>query len=632
MPRKSLLRRAVVAFGLVVACAPGLVSAGPPITGSTSFRVEVGEFEIVDMDGGQRVRAEGFGVMGESGKPDLPGKIFALAVPPGAEVISVGVEPVEAVTLDGSYQILPTPLRRVLGEEDPAVAEAWLTEWQQTRDAAYASDRPYPENPAVVVGVGAFRRYQLVEVRVAPFRYKPTDGTLGYYPELTIRIDYSLPDNESPQASWSSPRLDKKARQIVANYSEVRAWYPDEAQPPDQETHDLVIITTAALVDAVQPLVDHELLKGRSPAVVTVESIEAAHTAPDRAAAIRVFLRSVYGSTAWGVEDVLLVGDPAQVPMRECCLDLGYGNPRTDFYYAELSDSDADSWDSDGDGCYGEENDTLDLYSEVNVGRIPWSDPVVVDRVCRKSGAYERNTDPNYKRNILVMGSYFWADTDTAHLMEAKLDQSWMSGWTVTRLYEQNADYWSSFACDLPLDHGASISTWSADTFGFVNWAGHGSPTSAHILGGSGQAFIQTSDCLLLDDDHPAIVWSDSCSTANPAHQNLAREFIGLGAVGFVGSTAVALGAPAWTNPMDGSSQSCDYWFTTKVTSHEMTQGEAHQFALLNNYVNGLWSLPKYEIYEWTLHGSPTLGMAEVTFLGEIFIDGFESGDLLRWN
>jgi len=622
-----------VVFGVLSACVVGLAGAAPTGgPGSVSYRVDLGDFEVVAVEGGHRVRAEGFGVIGESGKPDLPGKIFAVAVPPGAEVVRVSVDPGEVVTLDGSYQVLPMPLRRVIGEEDPEVAAAWLEEWRQARDATYGSDRAYPEEPATLVGEGAYRRYQIVDVRVAPFRYHPISSSLESFPSLTIRVEYTMPETPVPAVVDFVPRLEERAREIVANYDQAQVWYPETPAAPDQGSHDLVIITTEALSDAVRPLVDHEACKGRSPEVVTVEWIESVITAADRAAAIRSFLRTVYLSSAWGVEDVLLVGDPADVPMRECCYDLGYGNPRTDFYFAELSESDADSWDSDGDGCYGEEfDDDLDLYSEVNVGRIPWSDPVVVERVCRKSASYEHNTDPGYKRNILVMGSFFWPDTDTAHLMEAKLDQPWMSDWTATRLYEQNADHYSTFACDHPLDHSHSISAWNADTFGFVNWAGHGSPVSAHILGKFGEAFVDTSDCALLDDDYPAIVWSDSCSTANPAYANLAREMIGHGAVGFVGSTAVALGAPAWTSPTDGSSQSCDYWFTTKVTSGEMTQGEAHQWALLKNYIDGLWSLPRYEIYEWTLHGNPNLGMAVLGPPVCIFIDSFETGDTTAW-
>ena len=276
--------------------------------------------------------------------------------------------------------------------------------------------------------------------------------------------------------------------------------------------------------------------------------------------------------------------------------------------------------------------DEVDLYSEVNVGRIPWSTAETVHHICTKSVAYEIDDDPAYKRNILVLGAFFWDDTDTAILMEAKLGEPWMSNWTATRMYEDNADYISDYACDYPLNHANAVAAWSSGTYAFVNWAGHGSPTSAHILGESMPAFIQTSDCTLLDDEHPSIVWSDSCSTANPAYANLAREMLRQGAVGFVGATAVAGGAPNWQGPGDGSSQSCDYWFTVKVTSGEMTQGEAHQWALRKLYIDGLWSWPHYEVFEWTLHGNPGLALRELTYQGTIFMDGFESGHTSAWS
>jgi hypothetical protein len=105
---------------------------------------------------------------------------------------------------------------------------------------------------------------------------------------------------------------------------------------------------------------------------------------------------------------------------------------------------------------------------------------------------------------------------------------------------------------------------------------------------------------------------------------------LGQGAVGYVGSTAAALGSWEWQGPEDGSSQTCDYWFTSKVTSGEMTQGEAHQWALRKLYIDGLWAYPRYEMFEWTLHGNPNLSMGDVELSG-LFLDGFESGDSSTW-
>jgi hypothetical protein len=178
--------------------------------------------------------------------------------------------------------------------------------------------------------------------------------------------------------------------------------------------------------------------------------------------------------------------------MRRCWQDLGYGMPETDLYYAELSKPDNQSWDADGDHRWGESSDPIDFYSEVIVGRIPWSSPADVLHICEKSVAYEQNNDPAFKKNILLLGAFFWPDTDCAVLMETKVDQPWMSDWTMTRMYEQN---YSSYPMDYNLTFNNVRSVWSSGTFAFVDWAGHGSPTSSHIYYSGGGAFVSNSTC-----------------------------------------------------------------------------------------------------------------------------------------
>ncbi|MCK4657834.1 MAG: hypothetical protein KAT85_12400, partial [candidate division Zixibacteria bacterium] len=268
------------------------------------------------------------------------------------------------------------------------------------------------------------------------------------------------------------------------------------------------------------------------------------------------------------------------------------------------------SWDADQDHRWGENSDPVDFYPEVQVGRIPWSDPSTVLAICEKSVAYEQNSDPSFKKNILLLGAYFWEDTDNAVMMEAKVDQPWMSDWTMTRMYEQNIHYWSTFACDYPLLKGNVMSVWPSGRYAFVNWAGHGSPTSTHILGLDSPAFISSSDCSQLNDSLPAIIFADACSNSDTDYLNIGQAMLGQGAVAFVGATKVAYGCPGWTGPDDGSSQSLDYFFTTCVTSGDYTVGEALQWALKEMYTRGLWNSTRYEIFEWSsLWGNPDLGL-----------------------
>jgi hypothetical protein len=587
----------------------------------TQVTISAGAYRIEDTAQGQRVDMDGFGSLLVPGKPVLPSKIFAIAVPPAAEVLSVRYDAGEAVALPGTYDIAPTPLPRVIGDEDP-ILYAWDQQrFDENHAAVYGSEDPYPVDVVEFVRTAGYRKYNLVDVRVTPFTYRPLSGELAYHPDVTVYVDYVLDDTRAAIAD-NLPRTEKTAQAIVLNYDQAQDWYPQQARSA-RGLHDFVIITLDSLTSSVAPLVSWETYKGRTVEVVTTTWINANYTGWDLAERMRNFLRDKYPSDQWGVEDVLLVGHYDNVPMRRTAQDLGYGQPETDFYYAELSNPDSTSWDADGDHQYGENTDPIDFYTEVNVGRIPWSTPSTVLSICEKSVAYEQNDNPAYKKNILLLGAYFWADTDNAVLMETKINQPWMSDWTMTRMYEKNVDYSSTYACDYELLHANVMAVWPTGTFAFVNWAGHGSPTSTHILGLGAPAFISSADCPSLNDEYPAIIFADACSNSDTDNLNIGQAMLQQGGVGFVGATKVALGCPGWNSPYDGSSQSLDYFFTTCVTSGDYTQGQAHQWALREMYTNGLWSDTRYETFEWgALWGNPNLGMGPLPLLNVSLPDG----------
>jgi hypothetical protein len=407
----------------------------------------------------------------------------------------------------------------------------------------------------------------------------------------------------------SLARTEQVAEEIIINYEQVKNWYP-KGTIAGGGLHDYVIITLDSLTSSVTPLVDWEATKGRTVEVVTTSWINSNYNGYDLAEKMRNFLREKYPSEEWGIEDVLLVGHYDDVPMRLCWQDLNYGKPETDLYYAELSHPDDESWDADENHRWGEDSDPIDFYSEVNVGRIPWSDPATVLSICEKSVAYEQNNDPSFKKNILLLGAFFWPDTDCAVLMETKVDQPWMSDWMMTRMYEQGN---SSYAMDYNLKYSNVKSVWSSGKYSFVNWAGHGSPHSSHIWYTTGEAFVSTDMCPYLNDDYPSIIFADACSNSDTDYLNIGQAMLKQGGVGFLGATRVALGRGGWSNPNHGSSQSFDYYFTTAVTSGDYTQGQAHQWALREMYTKGLWYYVYYEMFEWgAFWGNPDLGMAPV--------------------
>jgi hypothetical protein len=589
--------------------------------------IPFGTYDIVVKGGGHALFAENYGSLLVPGKPKLPSKIFSMAIPPGAKFVDLTFDSGGPVVLDGTFDILPTPLPRVIGDERADLYAQAKQGYDDNFDAVYTSDEPYPTVPVEFVRTAGYRKYNLVDIRVTPFAYRPLSGQLLHYPDISVEVVYDMPARPPEPMTDHLERTERIARQIVLNYDRAAEWYPHQ-ETKGRSLHDFVVITTESLTSSVQPLVDWETSKGRIVEVVTTSWIDSNYTGYDQAERIRNFLRDKYPSGEWGIEHVLIVGHYDTVPMRRTAQDLGYGAPETDFYYAELSLPDSASWDADGDHQWGEDSDPIDFYSEVNVGRIPWSASATVLAICEKTVAYEQNNDPGFKNNILLLGAFFWNDdpnprTDNAALMEAKVDPSWMDDWTMTRMYEKNSDCWSFYDCDYPLTHSNVMSVWPNEQFAFVNWAGHGSPTSSHIYGEGAPAFISSSDCASLNDDYPAIIFADACSNSDTDHTNIGQAMIEQGAVGFVGATKVALGCPAWTDPSDGSSQSMDYFFTTYVTSGDYSQGEAHQQALRDMYVDGLWSYVEYEMFEWgSLWGNPDLALTYAPTLTILLPEG----------
>ena len=579
-------------------------------TQQVSVTIPISEMEIYRKDNTIEIALQEYGHNLIPGYPDLPSRIFSIALPPGAvyESYSYAIKTAEKIPDDITVQ--PVQVPRIIGDENPDLLKVEQQKYEKNYNDIYSSDTPFPNQVVEFVRTAGYRKYNLVDFRVTPFEYHPKSKELFSISDIEVTVEYIIEQQEVPRQDYID-HFEQNAQEIILNYDEAQQWYPLN-QLKGRGLHDFVIITLDSLVTSVQPLVNWETDKGRNVEVVTTTWISSTYSGYDLAEKIRNFLRDKYPSDQWGIEDVLLVGHYDNVPMRRTHQDLGYGEPETDFYYAELSLSDSQSWDADGDHQYGEDSDPIDFYAEVYVGRIPWSSPSTVQHICEKSVAYEQNNDPSFKKNILLLGAFFWDNdpnprTDNAVLMEAKVDQPWMSDWTMTRMYEQG---YSTFPMDYDLTRTNVVNVWSSGSYAFVNWAGHGSPTACYRYHPS-TAFIDSSDCSQLNDEYPAIIFANACSNSDTDHLNIGQAMMQQGAVGFVGATKVALGCPGWDNPYDGSSQSMDYFFTIRVTSGDYTIGAAHQLTLQDMYTYGLWSYNKYETFEWgALWGNPNLAMA----------------------
>ncbi|MCX6671530.1 MAG: C25 family cysteine peptidase, partial [Euryarchaeota archaeon] len=323
-------------------------------SGAITVTIPIGSYRFVEEEQGYEVRIENFGRLLIPGKPNLPSKIFSIAIPPGAEVQDVTFEAGNDIVLPGEYKITPTSLPRVIGPQDSALNARDQQQYEQNYKSVYGQDSPYPQSIGEVIGTGGYRKYNLVDMRITPFIYYPLSGKLLYHPDITVTVQYAFPKGFSAQDIMidNLPSTEQTAKEIILNYDQAKNWYPNG--PVGREQADYVIITLDSLTSSVTSLVDWETAKGRTVNVVTTSWISSNYDGYDLAAKMRAFLIEKYPSSAWGIMDVCLIGGYDDVPMRRTAQDDGYGQPETDYYYAELSLPDDQSWDADEDHQYGE--------------------------------------------------------------------------------------------------------------------------------------------------------------------------------------------------------------------------------------------------------------------------------------
>ena len=599
-----------------------------------SVTLNAGDFRIEDTEEGlQTIQMVNFGSLLVPGKPMLPVKVFMIALPPGAEVISVDISRNSGIELPGTYKIEPAPPIAPCHKNSP-VPMGSHNDWQENYESTYSSDASYPEQVGKYLGTGQLRKYKFARVAFFPFIYHPKSGRLFYYRNCEVTIYYSLSANGQAntmdlQQMLSDRVADERASQLFVNYNEAQYWYTPQRINPARQTYDYVIITTDALQDSISYLVAWKQYLGYSVNVVTTAWITNNYTGIDMQEKIRNFLIDKY--ITWEIYYVLLVGNIDVIPMRYCYPNPNDHDPNsefctpTDYYYADLTGD----WDSDGDGFYGEYGqDSVDFFPEVIVGRIPWNSEL--RGISHKLVRFEQDTG-TWKSNALLLGAiYFYENedypgfpkTDAAELMEEMIADI-LGGWTYTKMYETEGLRPCIYPCDIALTQSNVVSNWSANAYGIVNWGGHGASNrvSRHLwLWDDGDSipepleliripFFQNENVSYLNDSHPSINFCCSCNNAWPEENNLARKLIRHGSAGIAACTRPSYITVGWDDENDGGLVSTDYYFFHYLINQNEKIGDALFAAQVFYYNNFFWwdYISQHNIFCLNLYGEPSL-------------------------
>jgi len=422
------------------------------------------------------------------------------------------------------------------------------------------------------------------------------------------------------------------------------------------QTYDYVIITDDDLINPITSsgFIEWKESIGFNVKIVSINDNEiTSQSGIDLAEQIRNFLRQYYSE--WGINYVLIVGNYEKIPMRYCypdpdnhrfdVFDYTAGEVPTDYYYADLSSEDSKSWDSDGDGYYGEfGQDEPDFEPEVAVGRIPTNNAARITYTLEKTIGFEQDTG-DWKTNALNAGAFFYFTNQNRNNHPAMdgadlsyyIEQDLMDGWTISHYSEQEgletSDYdWSA------LNENSFISDWRNGQYSVVNWQGHGwTDRVAHCIWSTDDGddvpedseitwpdFINTNSDL--DDDYPSIVTAVSCYVGCPeiySNSNLGIDLLtnpSIGsAVGVIASARSPYGTIEWdplSNP--GGSDSIIYEFNKNMIINNQRVGDAFYNSKYYCNCNYGWDLyyEYIDVYTFNLYGDPSLVLQGIDVQG----------------
>jgi hypothetical protein len=304
----------------------------------------------------------------EPGKPLLPVTTKIFTFPLGTKIVNVDVTcNCKEYILSNKVQPAPTP--RIISKGFSKELNKVIPD-----ETVYGSSEFYPlEFYTVLRGAGLHDNEHVLflNIKVAT-RYSPLLDLLLVPREIEITVEYQLP--------------------------EVSLFTADD--------YDMIIIAPDEFSSEIQSLIDHKNSVGTKTFLKTTEEIYNEYDGRDNAEKIKYFIKDEIEMK--NVSYALLIGDFNKVPLRKIFWNIDMPiDMLTDLYYADIYDSEDNfcSWDSNNNDNFGEEDDGLDFYPDIHIGRLACTTSEEVGIVVDKIIYYEKETfGQSWFNNLILMG------------------------------------------------------------------------------------------------------------------------------------------------------------------------------------------------------------------------------------
>jgi len=482
------------------------------------YKVESGLVKILAHEG---IFAE------EPGYPALPSYVKTYIL--DGALNKVDFEVLEAETLRLNNTIEPQP--------EPAILSLPLKHKDicPMNSSVYGVDNFYPKTPVKVIRVKSDKNTSLLELKIYSLQYNPIKNLVIIIKKIMVNIDYTPVKSEK-----------NISRKLVENL----------AFDVGSTTPLYIIVTPDSFKSYFEPLRKWREQCGMRAKIVSLEYIESNYPGRDAAERLRNYIKANYEDTL--LIFVVLGGDEGIVPSRIAfAMDCEAGfHPEENDIRADLYFSDMDGdWDRDGDGIFGELEDSIDMYPDVFVGRIPVHNGQDVQNFVNKILNYEKEPTLDYIDHYLFLGMVLWQDPFTdAGIHKDRIDSLYIPHYiSVEKLYETlgNETHSNVMAA---LNHGRHI----------INHDGHGWYSGMWLNNSDPvQSYLSRTDMdNLSNGSRYSILYSIGCWVGAFDFDCIAEHFINSrsgGGVAIIANSRYGWGSPG--NPGFGYSDKLDDQF-----------------------------------------------------------------------
>lgn len=387
----------------------------------------------------------------EPGKPVLPVCTKIFKFPFKTKINNVECKPLQINQKLISKDIQPAPNPSLLNRINTKLENIKDKSNVQMDKSVYEEMDFYPNkwyDYNIGSGLDEDKHVVFLTVRFYPVQYSPGKNTIQYAKSAELKINYIEP-----------------TKPVI---------FPD--------TYDMVVITPSEFSSDLQPLIDYKndgLIKTK---LVTLDDIYTGTYFPiwgrDDQEKIKRFIFNA--AENWGVTYALLAGGGNKISPRYTHVPDGEeDNFISDLYYADIYNGNGQfcDWDANGNDIFGEYTlqgnvDQVDLFPDVNYGRLNFRNFEEVTPVVNKLITYESTAAylENWFSEIVVCGGDTFEDSwefdEGEALNQDAIDM--MSGFSSTKIWATNGE----------LEDGRNIDDAINEGAGFFYCSGHGTSSS----------------------------------------------------------------------------------------------------------------------------------------------------------